>query len=174
MQNINYFTFFLISIFVIACNQGVNDEDFSEMHVGDIKFNSKLDPTPSSFKTCNEWYSYQYYNFESNGLKYKGEKPQLVKEINDAYQINGEGEDGFISIRFVVNCEGNSGYYRVSEMDNDYMPKSFSKNLSSSLLKAVQKLDGWQIKRNSRGKAVDYHQYLTFHIVNNEITSIVP
>lgn len=154
-------------------NKVGQNEQYSLM-VGDILFDSKLDSSVSSFQTCREYYSNQYYNYESNGLKYKGEKPQLVKEIMKNFIApKDSSENGYLTVRFVVNCKGESGYYRVKQLDNNYLAKKFSDELVSSLSQSVSKLNGWQVK-GSKSSPKDYHQYLTFRIVNSQIKSIVP
>lgn len=143
-------------------------------HVGDILYDSTLDVTPTGFMPCSKDYSYQYYNFESNGLQYKGEKPQLVKEIKANYEVPlDSSENGYITIRFVVNCKGQSGYYRVKQFDNNYIEKSFSKELLNNLTLSVMNLKNWNIKKY-RERPMDYHQYLTFKLENSQIKSIVP
>ena len=143
-------------------------------HVGDILYDSLLDASPTGFMPCNENYSYQYYNFESNGPQYKGERPKLVEEVISNYKVpKDSSENGYITIRFVVNCKGKSGYYRAKQLDEDYLKKSFSKELLTNLTRSVMSLNGWEIKQY-KNRPMDYHQYLTFRLVNSQIISIVP
>lgn len=139
--------------------------------VGDITFDSKLDD--SNFRLCNESDVFQYYYF-GKGLQYKGEKPNIIEHFRNGFKIRKNKDDeGLITIRFIVNCEGKTGRFRVHGMDNDYQEKVFSKHLTQQLLILTKQLNGWIVGEYD-GKAYDYYQYLTFKIVNGNITEIMP
>ncbi|MBL4710540.1 MAG: hypothetical protein JKY48_19095 [Flavobacteriales bacterium] len=172
---------FLICLLFFSCSNPPSKEENTKEEkeyrrtVGDIVFDPTIDSSPTGFSPCNANYSYQYYKFESNGIKYKGEKPQLVKEILDAYSPPEENlQSGYITIRFVVNCKVKSGYFRMKQIDTDYKPKEFSSAVGDQLKKIISNLRGWETKSSSKGRVYDYHQYLTFKIVDNQIKSIVP
>jgi hypothetical protein len=139
-------------------------------HVGDIAYDAKADD--ASFRVCSQEFIAQYYSF--GGEVYIGEKPAIVSFFRQHYK--GEGlskENGYVTIRFIVNCEGKSGRFRVREMDFDYQPKQFNKQLISQLVVLTKRLDGWQPAQNE-GKFYDYYYYLTFKIVEGQIQTILP
>ena len=164
--------FLLITILLSAiysCGQkNQNTNDYPE-NVGDIAFDRSLDDP--SFKVCNEKQIPQYYNF--GGLRFKGEKPKIVEHFKNFKEINTPGETGFITIRFIVNCEGKSGRFRIQEMDNDYRTKSFRNEIRDQLLALTKSLDGWIIARNEAHN-FDYYQYLTFKIEDGKLIEIMP
>jgi|SRR6478609_10982791 len=141
-------------------------------HVGDIAFDAKFDdPT---FKICSEHsVHHQYYNF-GKGVQYKGEKPAIEKHFKEVYSNKMQGETGYITIRFVVNCDGKTGRFRVQEMNNNYESKIFNKSLVARLLTLTKQLNGWIIGIDSNNKKVDYYQYLTFKIENGKLLEILP
>jgi hypothetical protein len=94
--------------------------------VGDIAFDPAQDDP--AFELCNERSVKQYYVRGSYDTPagYRGEKKALVAEFTARYRFPVvEEENGYLTIRFVVNCRGKTGRFRVQEMDFDYQPKSF-------------------------------------------------
>ncbi len=141
--------------------------------VGDIKQDSILDN--SSFVVCNdEKHLFQYFN-TGEGFRYKGEKTTLVSKIKKAYKPlqNLPNQNGYIRIRFIVNCEGEAGRFRVLASDFNYQEKEFDKAIISQLLSIVKGLDGWEIMTKN-DKRLDYYLYLVFKIDNSHIIEILP
>lgn len=154
-------------LFVYACSQ-------PKHNVGDIPFDKNADDP--EFKICTAGPIKQYYIRGSTDTPpgYKGEKRELEREILRDYDFpETASEDGYLTIRFIVNCEGKTGRFRTEEMDFSYQAKSFDKRISQQLLDIVKGLDGW-IPRKSKGKNVDFYQYLTFRIENGQIEKILP
>lgn len=139
-------------------------------HVGDIAPDPAVDDP--SFRTCRTHGIPQYYSIESG---FEGEKPALLRHFAQNYQKNAawSEENGYITVRFVVNCNGQTGRFRVLEMDMDYRPKTFPKAMSAHLLQLCQTLTGWK-GGQSEGIPYDYYQYLTFTIQSGEIVRIMP
>lgn len=140
-------------------------------HVGNIEFDEKLDDP--NFKRClDEKYVFQYYN-DSKGFQYKSEKREIEKEIQTLNLPENKEANGYITIRFVVNCEGKSGMFRMQQIDNEYKEYTFNKKLSDQLLNFTKKLNGW-IPKEIEEKKVDYYQYLTYKIENGKVSEILP
>lgn len=139
--------------------------------VGDIQFDSKLDDP--NFEACNASDIVQYSMF-NKGFQYTGEKYEIIKVFDKEYRpVNRKGETGYITIRFIVNCKGNTGLFRIESMNKDYMPKTFSPDIVQQLLSITKSLHGWPIGMHD-GISYDYHQYLTFKIENGVIKEILP
>ncbi|MBT2623625.1 hypothetical protein [Chryseobacterium sp. ISL-6] len=141
-------------------------------NVGDIQFDSKIDDP--NFKICSPNQSFQYYNF-SKGFQYKGEKYEMLKIWKEKYTTNQnyKVESGYITVRFLVNCEGKTGLFRVQQMDQNYTEFSFNEDFINVILKFVKELDGWIINEY-KGQKVDYYQYLTFKVENGIVKEILP
>jgi hypothetical protein len=156
--------------FLHGCAQTPEQKSSNPENVGDIVFDLELDDP--HFKVCNEQRVYQYYNF-GKGMQYEGEKSRIEAHFKNKLREKPSAETGFVTFRFIVNCEGKTGRFRMQEMNNDYAPMKFSKNLTRQLLKLTKQLDGWRIGGNEK-MHVDYYQYLTFKIENGELTEIMP
>ena len=160
--------FFCIGAFLGCARQSTEQVVSYPRHIGDHAFDADVDdPT---FKVCNDTLVLQYYNF-GKGMQYKGEKTRIDSAF--ANVISDQKDSGFITIRFVVNCEGETGWFRVQEMDFDYKEKSFSTETVTQLLAIVKDLDGWKVG-SFRDVAYDYYQYLTFKFQNGKLVGIMP
>ena len=140
--------------------------------VDDIEFDPVVDD--DGFKVCQgDDQIIQYFN-NSQGVEYEGEKPAIDKAFQENYDASKAAkESGLIRIRFIVNCEGETGRFRVLSMDEAYNEKPFDASITQQLLEITKRLKGWKPKVY-RGRKVDYYQYLIFKIQNGEIVKILP
>lgn len=140
-------------------------------YVGDIEADANLDdPT---FELCNdELFIKQYFNF-SKGLQYEGEKLQIQEEFLSAYNPIDIAESGWVRIRFVVNCKGESGRFRMISSDKEYKPRDFDRRISDQLLEITKSLDGWKPLPNAENPE-EYYQYLIFKIEKGNLIEIMP
>jgi hypothetical protein len=165
------FLIFILLTTLYSCGQTPEKKVSYPLQVGDIYFDSKIDDP--DFKICDEDRVFQYYNF-GKGLLYKGEKVKINEHFRDGLKTKEQkDESGFLTIRFIVNCEGKTGRYRIQGMNNDYKEKAFNDNLTSQLLSLTKQLNGW-IVGEYEGKTYDYYQYLTFKIENGRLIEIMP
>lgn len=140
-------------------------------HVGDIEFDDKVDDV--NFKKClNDKFSFQYYN-TSKGLEFKGEKITIEKKLEQENIRSSKDANGYITIRFVVNCEGKTGMFRVQAMNEKYQKIDFHEKFINQLLDFTKQLNGW-IPKEYDGHKIDYYQYLTYKIENGKVSEILP
>lgn len=169
------FIFIGLFYFMVSCQtEDKNKEKQTYFRfVGDIKSDSLLDNP--QFETCNgDEYAFQYFN-TGEGLRYKGEKASLVSAIQNSYREvkNAKGQSGYIRLRFIVNCQGEAGRFRVLSSDLDYQDKEFDKAIVKQLLDIVKGLDGWEIMTKNE-KSLDYYLYLIFKLEEGQIIEILP
>jgi len=137
--------------------------------VGDIAFDAKLDDP--AFKVCDDRNVQQYYSF-GKGFQYNGDKPQLKREVLKQWKKLSD-VNAMITIRFIVNCEGKSGRFRIQSMDDSYQLIVLSEKVNSQLIQLTRSLSGWIIGTN-RERSFDYYQYLTFRVNNGNLIEITP
>lgn len=139
-------------------------------NVGDIPFDSLQDDP--GFIVCNPKQVLQYYN---TNAYYKDHKKEILKYLLDNFSTQDSFQDqhGFLTIRFIINCNGNTGRFRIFEIDNNYQPIHFKEALSQQLLRLVKQLSGWQ-PAVYKEKVYDSYQYITFRIRNGKIISVSP
>lgn len=157
-----------MSLFICICIQ-VSAQD--TRWIDDIVPDSILDDT--SFKICNtNEQIIQYFN-DGTGVQYKGGKFILDSLFFSTYRSVKVNQSGLIRIRFVVNCQGQTGRFRLLSSDLNYQPFQFSTEITDQLLRITKYMDGWQPKIWKESK-VDYYQYLIFKIENGKLTHILP
>jgi hypothetical protein len=162
----------LLVAIVVSCQPKSNpDKTVYLAQVGDTSFDPEVDDP--QFKICDTTTVQQYYNF-GKGLQYKGEKTAITNHFKQKLKTKFQsGETGYITIRFIVNCEGKTGWFRMQSMDENYQEKEFDSDLVDNLLELTKQLDGWQVGTHEQSK-YDYYQYLTFKIENGNLVEIMP
>ena len=161
---------FLLLIFISSCNSKETESKYLRW-VGDIAEDLTIDDP--DFEVCREKKAMQYFNF-SRGLQYKGEKYALEKEVREKYDPGEVSpESGLIRIRFIVNCKGQTGRFRITAMDSTYQEKQFDTLITEQLLSIVRGLKGWKMMPDNENPK-DYYQYLIFKIDNGQIIEILP
>ena len=139
--------------------------------VGEIFTDSLTDA--KNFKVCGEQNRIvQYYAF--NEKTHEGEKGTLIQHFQKGYKaVKNSKESGLIRIRFIVNCKGEAGRFRVLSMDSEYQRKEFSKKITNQLLTLTKSLKSWK-PMQARGNFRDYYQYLMFKIEDGQLIEIMP
>lgn len=166
----------LTLLFLILCSckseKEVSEKEEYLRWVGDIDQNDQIDKT--EFKVCNgDDKILQYFNL-GKGPVYSGEKSKILTTFKSKYQpISDKKENGLIRIRFIVNCEGKAGRYRVLQSDYDYQEKEFDKEIVSQLLNITKEIENWEVFYRNE-VPVDYYMYLIFKIKDGQLTEILP
>ncbi|WP_333624731.1 hypothetical protein [Sphingobacterium siyangense] len=174
MSFLKYFTFLFFICYAKSLKGQVIESLKADknQNVGDIRFDRKIDLP--LFKTCSENNIPQYYSVNGG---YNGGRSEILrlakKRLSPPTPSNSNTMDGFITIRFIVNCYGKSGRFRVLQVDKSYKKTQFDKTQVSAILKFTESLKDWKIGKNHQ-KPTDYYQYLTFVIENGKTTDILP
>ncbi|MBO9202174.1 MULTISPECIES: hypothetical protein [Niastella] len=144
--------------------------DSFPLNTGDIAFNATLDD--STFSLCNPRTVFQYYNTDSY---YKQHKREIEHYFKSHYHptIQTARETGYLTIRFIINCKGQTDRFRLYELNADYQPYQFDTGISSQLLKLTKELRGWQ-PAVYKNKIYDSYQYITFKLTKGAIECILP
>jgi len=124
------------------------------------------------FFLCHPDNIFQYYNF---GTTYKGEKYTIRKTLIErfSYQKEYEKVSGYVVIRFVVNCKGETDRFRVSQVDQKYNLAEFDTGLVEQLLRLTKELKDW-IPGKRDGVPIDSYVYLNFIIKNGKLVDVGP
>ena len=141
--------------------------------VGDIESDVLLDD--SNFTTCLEDGPVMQYFNTGEGFRYKGERPALVNAIKELYKPTGNllKQTGYIRIRFIINCRGEAGRFRVLTSDENFKATNFDTSITKQLVDIVSNLDGWQ-KMMKNESALDYYMYIIVKLENGIIKEILP
>lgn len=130
----------LIFLIVFGCNSNLGTDNYRM--VGDILHDPKIDN--ENFSLCNgDARVIQYYALGEN--TYGGEKLEIRETFENYYRPEeAKKESGLIRIRFIVNCKGETGRFRVLGMDEDYQEKTFDSSVTDQLLKITKSLNNWK------------------------------
>jgi hypothetical protein len=159
---------FILSFLLIVSHLTVAQE---RLQVGDIAHDPTLDDP--NFSVCNESQVAQYYNFGTQ-MVYSGDKRALEKVFREKITApERKGHTGFLTIRFIINCEGKAGRFRSEGMDMSFQPKSFDRALIAELTTIIKEFSGWG-KADYNGVQYDYYHYLTFKLEDGLIKHITP
>lgn len=160
---------FLIIINGIHSCKSVSQSIYPE-HTGDIDFDPQLDK--KDFYLCNDKRIVQYYSVKTD---YLGERKEIYKQFQTKYQYDPKhsNESGYMTIRFIVNCKGETDRFRVYEIDEHYALKHFPVPLKDQLLNIAKSLNHW-IPGKSEGVVYDSYYRITIKLVNGKIESIKP
>lgn len=140
--------------------------------IGDIEQNDQIDKL--GFKVCNGNDGIlQYFNL-GEGPVYSGEKSTILNAFKSRYKpLIDKDQNGLIRIRFVVNCEGKSGRFRVLQSDYNYQEIQFDERIVTQLADITKGIEKWEVLYRSE-VPVDYYMYLIFKITNGQLTEILP
>ena len=140
------------------------------LNTGDIAFNAALDD--STFIVCNPQLVFQYYN---TGSYYKQHKREIAHYFKSRYQPTAQtvGQTGYLTIRFIINCSGKTGRFRMYELDANYQPCTFDAGISNQLLQLTKELTGWQ-PAVYKETIYDSYQYITFKLNKGTIECVLP
>jgi hypothetical protein len=117
----------------------------------------------------NKW-QLQYYSYDT---KYPLSSEKLTEEVNQTLTFQPKQISGFVTIRFMVNCKGQTGNFETYQIDNNYQNTKFDEKYIEQLLIFIKTLDNWKIAFNKEYK-MDYFTYFTFKIEHGKVTEIVP
>ncbi|MBK7638291.1 MAG: hypothetical protein WAT22_04235 [Saprospiraceae bacterium] len=164
----------VLSLFLItqSCQQQfvAKDSKYLSM-VGDIEHDPTLDDP--DFTLCNKKNTKQYHNLNED-MQYEGEKYALDKVFATLYKpIEKAKDSGMVRIRFLVNCKGQTGRFRMISSGHDYKEKQFDKTITDQLMSITKSLTGWKIL-SDKSEPKDYYQYLIFKIEDGQIKEILP
>lgn len=117
---------------------------------------------------------YDYYNGDPDG-GYPGGKKALWEALEP--QLNPPllaNTSGYLTFRFVINCEGQTGWFITEEADLDFQQTEFPSELKEYLLQLIQNLPTAWRACEIRGEPVDTYAYLTFKFQDGELIELLP
>lgn len=140
-------------------------------HISHIPIGQAIES--DSFKVCFKEKIFPPFYGRQRATFSEGTKA-LKQHILDTYEdIGDRSESGYITIRFVVNCEGEAGRFIVHEVGPDYKKKKFNKRIVKQLLGSLQSLKEWKPLQFYDDRYDSYY-FLSFKINNGELAEVLP
>ncbi len=159
--------------------QGFNAFAFNEKDKGHFTFELKKDlKNLEEIKTQKIFQPCTYYM--ANAMKQAGESNEnganyIESFIIEKYKKNPDFQkvNGFVSIKFFVNCLGESGLFSTVALDEQYQDMEIPASLSEHLIEIARKLEGW-IPFEYEDENLDGKKEIAIHFKSGEIIAITP
>lgn len=158
----------LLTTLMISCDYYVVNP-YRE-NIGQI---SKSKIGNSDFKPCFEEQIYNHYR-SWKPAKFEPGKDSLRNYYLSKYDNLGIiNESGYVTLRFVLNCKGEKGWYEIKQLGLDFEEKEFNKLTVDQLFDLTEALGSWTpIVFDDNN--FDSYFHLTFKIDNGELVEILP
>jgi len=134
--------------------------------VGDIFYDSTRDS--AEFQPCGDYQILQYYQV---GTYYNGGKKAIKKELLPKIKADGLPKNGLLTVRFVVNCKGETGYFRTKMINMDIEEIEVPLEVSKHFYALISELDGW-VPGQIDGNPIDSYAQIAFKLEAGKITDI--
>lgn len=179
MQTIKTKYFFslvvVLAIVMMSCEKLPKEETYIPTENAFSNDAHYIDPETAllsdRFEVCDENYILQYYNPER--ATYSKSKNGLRNFIVSNYRNNNYTDSGYLNIRFVINCKGETGRYVIHENDLNLEPTTFTTALKDQLFELTAQLKKWN-PNFAHGKLRDSYMYISYRIEHGNITEIIP
>ena len=119
----------------------------------------------------------QYYQSQT---AYTGGTQALRRHfLRGATPRSTGAQAGYITIRFLINCRGETDRFRVTQIDTAYQPAHFGPALVAALLGRAKALHAWVPGKFTgpnahRGEALDSYYYLLLKIKDGRVVDVLP
>lgn len=165
----NFWNILLISSATAAIALYITLEYLAKNKIEIIKYDESIDN--SELNICDEDRILQYYmvSTDYNGGK-RAIKNKLLPIIEKERIFFGT-ENGIITIRFIVNCEGENGLFRAKSINENVKPANFDDAKVELLKSLVSQLDDWIVKAEN-DRIFDSYYHINFKIQNGLVTDI--
>jgi hypothetical protein len=124
----------------------------------------------SSIKCNPRNWTFFYFAFQA---KYQVSSESLVIKANEALIDSPNSINGSITVRFMVNCEGEKGNYQVLALDKNYVQTQFDKAITDKILAFTKETNLWK-KSMYKNLPIDYYTFMNYRFTDGKITEIIP
>lgn len=149
-------------------NNKASEADEPHYWVGDIPYDPNTDN--SNFTLCDP----TQVIHRRNGLTFPGGKIAIKKQCLENYKSKSifQSFNGYIMVRFIINCKKETDRFRVQVLDYDFSIKECPNELTEHILSIVKGLQGWEpVLQKDSGS--DFSKYLNFKIKDGQIENIL-
>lgn len=137
--------------------------------IGWIPFDKSIDN--SNFKVCDELNIEEYYQVNPAF----GEGLLSIRKYIAAHQGELEAlceKDGYVIVRFVINCQGQTDRYRTKFMSLNYTDENtVNAELQKKIIQLLREMGNWTPGKYD-GKTYDCYQHLKFLFKNSQLVDV--
>lgn len=141
---------------------------FRSERVGAIQFDPALDD--KEFVVCDPANIFEYYQanpqygegYRALAQHFQSDTPPLAPTLS-----------GYFTQRFVINCEGETAWFRFRATDLEYQAIDFPADLKDWLLAVGKDMQPWSPGKFN-GQKVDCYSFITLRIEQGKIVDLLP
>jgi hypothetical protein len=150
----------------------INKEKYPN-HIGYIDTKNTL--YTSNFELCDEGGLIGYYSSSAPDI-FKNSKYRFRDYIQQNYFNKGYTDNGYLNLRFHVNCHGNVGNVEVNQLNENYEKTQMNTDLVEQLIALTIQENNWQVRYHpdDSTKTFNQYMYLLYKIENGNVTEIIP
>lgn len=106
---------------------------------------------------------------------FEGGRLAMFNYIRQNYIVpnNVVGQNGYLMIRFVINCNGEAGKFNLVETDTHYKAFEFDPSISIQLLEIMQKIKNWQTPSRNNEGVFDQNVSILFKIKDGKLIELM-
>ena len=138
--------------------------------IGWIPFDKDSDNP--DFKVCDELNIEEYYQVNPS---YGEGKPSIRKYFSPHKEVLEElcEKDGYVIVRFVINCQGQTDRYRTQFMSLNYKDENtVNTELQKKIIRLTRNMGNWTPGKYD-GKTYDCYQHLKFLFKNSKLIDVL-
>lgn len=136
------------------------------MRVGDIPISNEVES--EDFSPCHDHPIYQHYQINTD---YVGGNRVIKEKLKHDFPLTEFSESGLLTIRFVVNCQGETGLYRSKMIDTTLQDIDLSAKDLTQIYNNISALDKWQ-PGTVRDQLEDSYYQISFKLINGDLIDI--
>lgn len=155
--------------FYINSKASINKDKFPH-YIGYIDQENAL--LNDAYSLCDKGNIYKVHHGAPDDA-FEESKKRFRETILSDYKNNGYADSGYLNFRFLVNCEGNAGWFEVIEMNLDLEETNLNDEMVHQLLKLTSNSKHWKIYTYNEIPR-NYYMYISYRIENGEIKEILP
>ncbi|MEO0732963.1 MAG: hypothetical protein AAFZ52_09015 [Bacteroidota bacterium] len=109
-----------------------------------------------------------------NRLHYAAGTEKLREDIraNYVYSPKYATFNGYVIVRFLVNCQGQTGRYRVQALHPDFSPATAPATLLPHLTDLIRRLNNWT-KSPEYGRQAEYAKYINLQFTDGKLQYVL-
>lgn len=143
------------------------DKEKYPQYIGKIDTSKAI--KTKDFELCGKGRIRGYYHSAAPNI-YKGSKLAFKQMIQSNFNTNPYTDQGYLNLRFNINCDGETGNVIVTELNTDLEIISLDQKLVTELYELSMKEENWE----TADEDLNYYMYLLFKIENGKVTEILP
>lgn len=125
-----------------------------------------------TYELCDE--GNIYHTYSSASLKaYSGTKKQFRTSLSQAYSGDSFTDSGYLNFRFLVNCDGNPGWFEIIQMNLDLEESELNPQMVDSLFTFTVDPKHWNGLEFKEGPS-NYYMYISYRIENGKVVEVIP